>query len=66
MTTVQEIENAVANLPKPDLDKFRKWFDRFDAENWDRQFEKDVLNGKLNKLASQALKDNKEGRCTEL
>lgn len=62
MTTVQEIEKAVANLPKPDLDKFREWFDKFDAENWDRQFEKDALSGKLDKLADQALKDYKEGR----
>ena len=66
MTTVQEIEKAVENLPKPDLDKFREWFDKFDAEAWDRQFENDVLTGKLNKLADQALKDYKEGRCTEL
>ena len=66
MTTVQEIEKAVSNLPKPDLDKFREWFDKFDAESWDRQFANDVLAGKLNKLADRALKDCKEGRCTEL
>ncbi|MCK5055943.1 MAG: hypothetical protein KAT34_04770 [Candidatus Aminicenantes bacterium] len=66
MTTVQEIEKAVVNLPRPELKKFREWFDKFNAETWDRQFESDILAGKLNKLADQALKDHKEGRCTEL
>jgi hypothetical protein len=66
MTTVQEIEKAVAHLPKPELDKFREWFEEFDADLWDRQLEKDVRSGKLDALADQALKDLEEGRCTEL
>ena len=66
MTTVKEIEQAVANLPKPELDKFRLWFEKFDAELWDTQFEDDVRNGKLDLLADQALKDFEEGRCTKL
>jgi hypothetical protein len=33
---------------------------------WDEQLEKDVQSGKLDHLADQALKDLKEGRCTEL
>jgi len=66
MTTVQEIEKAVAHLPGPELDRFRRWFEKFDAGLWDRQFEKDVQSGKLDCLADQALKDLEEGRCTEL
>jgi hypothetical protein len=62
MTTVKEIEEAVANLPKPELDKFRLWFEKFDAEVWDKQFEDDVRKGKLDQLADQALKDFEEGR----
>ena len=60
MTTVKEIEEAVANLPKPEVDKFRLWFEKFDAELWDTQFENDVRSGKLDLLADQALKDFKE------
>jgi hypothetical protein len=66
MTTVKEIEEAVANLPKTELDKFRLWFEKFDAELWDKQFEDDVRSGKLDRLADQALKDFEEGRCTKL
>jgi hypothetical protein len=66
MTTVQEIEQAVAHLPGPKLAEFRSWFEKFDADAWDRQFNKDVRAGKLDQLADQALKDLKEGRCTGL
>ena len=57
MTTVQEIKKAVAHLPRPDLDKFRTWFNTFDADAWDKQFEEDVQGGKLDSLADQALDD---------
>lgn len=66
MTTVQEIEKAVSSLPKPELDEFRTWFEKFDNEAWDEQFEADAKSGKLDHLADQAIKDFKEGRCTEL
>ncbi|MCP5101729.1 MAG: hypothetical protein GY950_00035 [bacterium] len=66
MTTVHEIEKAVVNLPMPELDKFRTWFEKFDARVWDEQLERDAQSGKLDCLADQALKDLEEGRCTEL
>ena len=66
MTTVQEIEKAVAHLPKSDLDKFRAWFDAFDAGVWDKRFEEDVQSGELDRLADQALDDLNSDRCTEL
>ena len=66
MTTVQEIENAVAHLPDPDLGRFRAWFAQFDAKAWDREFEEDARSGKLDSLADQALRDLAQGRCSEL
>ncbi|TFH15592.1 MAG: hypothetical protein E4H02_07560 [Lentisphaerales bacterium] len=66
MTTVQEIEAAVAHLPDPDLGKFRSWFEEFDAKAWDKQFERDVQSGKLDSLADQAIQDLADGRCKEL
>jgi hypothetical protein len=66
MITVQDIKQALARLPKPELDRFRSWFEEFDAEAWDRQFEEDAESGKLDRLAGQALTDLKEGRCKEL
>jgi len=66
MTTVQEIEKAVELLPRRELVDFRSWFQRFNAEEWDRQFEQDVRAGKLDALADEALQDLEGGRCKKL
>lgn len=66
MTTVLEIEKAVAHLPESELDEFRTWFARFDAEAWDREFEQDAKDGSLDRLADKALEDLARGRCSEL
>ena len=66
MTTISEIEEAVRRLSRADLAAFREWFDRFDAEAWDRHFERDAREGRLDRLAGEALEDLREGRCTEL
>jgi len=54
MVTTQEIEEAISNLPPEELEKFRIWFEEFDAELWDRQFEKDAKAGKLDDIANKA------------
>ena len=66
MSTVQEIAQAVSQLPPEDLAAFRAWFAEFDADAWDRQFEEDVAAGRLDALAEEALEDLREGRCTDL
>lgn len=66
MKTVQETEKAVEHLSEPDLNKFRSWFAKFDANTWDKQFEEDAESDKLDRLADQALDDLNNGRCTDL
>ncbi|MGO9924392.1 MAG: hypothetical protein ACLQIB_58110 [Isosphaeraceae bacterium] len=66
MSSVHEIEDAIRKLPDEELVAFRAWFVAFDAEAWDRQFERDVVEGRLDALADEALSDAREGRCTEL
>lgn len=66
MSTVQEIEGAVKSLSRADLTSFRNWFLGFDAEAWDKQFEEDVTAGRLDALADEAIRDLREGRCTNL
>jgi hypothetical protein len=66
MTTVREIEDAVAHLPDSQLGEFRAWFTQFDAEAWDHEFEEDAESGKLDRLADKALADLAQGRCSEL
>ncbi len=66
MTVASEIEVAVAKLSREDLSAFWDWFHEFDAEAWDKKFEADVAKGRLDALAEEALRDLREGRCTDL
>lgn len=66
MSTVQEIEEAVRHLSPEELAAFRAWFIEFDSQLWDSQFEQDVVAGRLDKLAEEALLDLREGRCRDL
>ena len=60
--TIREIEQAVSRLSREELDRFREWFDEFDAGVWDKQFESDVRSGKLDQLAEQAIADFRAGK----
>jgi hypothetical protein len=66
MMSIQELEQAVTQLPPKDLARFREWFDEFDAQVWDKQFETDAKSGKLDKIAEQALNDYRAGKAKEL
>ena len=66
MNTVREIELAVSKLSSEQFISLRKWLDEFEAEMWDKQFEADVMSGKLDKLADQAISDLRAGKCKEL
>ena len=66
MSTIQEIQTAVSELSPEELSAFRAWFAEFDAKVWDQEFEEDVTTGRLEALAEEALRDLREGRCTDL
>lgn len=55
MTAVESIEQAVALLPPADLTAFRQWFAELDGAAWDAQIEADVVSGKLDALAAEAV-----------
>jgi hypothetical protein len=66
MSTVKEIQDAISQLCSEDLAAFRRWFAEFGADLWDAQIEEDVASGRLDKLGDDALRDLREGRCTDL
>jgi hypothetical protein len=65
MSTVLESESAVQQLARGDVAAFRDWFIGFDAAAWDKQFEEDVASGRLDALVDEAIRDLREGRCTD-
>lgn len=66
MSTIHEIEEAIRRLSDDELASLRACFAEFDAAAWDRQFERDVSEGRLDALAEEAVRDACEGRCTDL
>jgi hypothetical protein len=66
MTTVQDIEKAVANLNPRELDRFRVWFEEFQAVRFEAVIERDVRSGKLDRLAEEAIAEYRRGDAREL
>lgn len=66
MTRVEDIEAAVAELPAEELERFREWFERFDAARFDEKIERDIASGRLDKLADQAVREHVRGRSRPL
>lgn len=66
MTTVTDIEQAVARLPPADLAVFRAWFDAFEAERFDHRLADDAASGRLDRFADEALADLKRGDVRDL
>jgi hypothetical protein len=66
MTTVEDIERAILQLPPAELDRFRAWFEALDAQRFDERIERDARAGKLDTMADEALAEHRAGRSREL
>jgi hypothetical protein len=64
--TVDDLEKAVANLTGRELERFRAWFEQFDAARFDQKIEHDAQSGKLDRLADAAVADFRKGRAREI
>lgn len=59
--TVEQIEAAILNLSETDFAKLRNWLLDLDYQQWDRQLEQDIMDGKLDDLAKEALAEFEAG-----
>ena len=66
MLKVEQLKIAVMDLSWPELSDFRKWYEEYEAQQWDKKIETDINNGKLDKLADEVLVDFESGLCMEL
>jgi len=66
MMTIEDIERAISQLPPAELDRFRVWFEMFDAQRFDERIERDAKAGKLDRMADEALAEHRAGRTREL
>jgi hypothetical protein len=66
MARLEELVNEVQQLSRQELAAFRDWFRKYDSDEWDREIEEDILSGRLDKLANEAIAEHKNGRTKEL
>ena len=64
--TIEQIEKAILNLSETDFSKLRNWLLDLDYQQWDKQLEQDIINGKLDDIASEALAEFEAGEYQEI
>ncbi|MDF0552176.1 hypothetical protein [Kamptonema sp. UHCC 0994] len=55
MLTIEQIENAILQLPPEEMGELLEWFLDLDYQRWDIQLEKDIVKGNLDALAAEAI-----------
>ena len=66
MTSLKELERAIANLPEEEYRELRRWFLEKDWEKWDRQIVADSRAGMLDFLVREALDAKKDNKLRDL
>jgi hypothetical protein len=61
MNRVEQLEQQIAALDPAELKALRAWFERYDAEVWDRQIESESCPASLS-----VLRDHEAERSTDL
>jgi len=58
MSSVAEIEQAIAKLPPREFVELERWFDAERNRKWDRQIEEDAQSGKLREVYERLQSEN--------
>ncbi len=66
MGKIEKIEQDIQALSPEELAQFRAWFLEYDWAIWDRQIERDADAGRLDDLATRALRDHAAGKTTPI
>jgi hypothetical protein len=66
MTTAEDLEKAIEQLPPRELARFCAWFETFDADQFDAAIERDAHAGKLDALAEEAIAAHRAGKSRDL
>jgi hypothetical protein len=66
MSTVDQIEAAISQLPPHDFARVRDWLLERDNQHWDKQMEEDSAAGRLDHLVQEIEGDIAAGRVKPL
>ncbi len=65
-SNIEELKTKVLQLPQDQLKEFNEWYEDLGNKLWDKQIEKDIINGKLDTLADAAINDHRSGKSKKL
>jgi len=60
------VETEIQSMTREEFARFRVWLAEYEADQWDRQIEADILAGKLDALAEEARRDHAAGRSFKM
>jgi hypothetical protein len=66
MTRLEIAKQAVTQLSAEELKKFQLWFEELKEQLFDEQIERDIKDGKLDKLAERWRADYKAGKFSDV
>ena len=66
MSTVVEIQQAIASLSEAEREELRLWLDAYEEDDWDRQITADAAAGKLDFMTRQAEAAKRKGQLRPL
>ncbi len=66
MTIVQALEEEIGKLSAVELAELRAWLSEREADEWDREIERDAASGKLDKLFEKSVADHLAGKSREI
>jgi hypothetical protein len=64
--SLQEIENAITELPPGDVGELMSWLAEYHAQMWDRQIEADLESGRLDGLLEEVDREYEKGLAEPL
>lgn len=64
MTKLQVLEEEIRRLSGEEMAQLRDWFLELDADQWDRNLERDATSGKLDKVFEKSLADHRAGNSS--
>lgn len=66
MTKLEAIEEQIQALTPEELVQLREWLLEREAEQWDRELERDAASGKLDELFEKSFSDHRAGKSREI
>jgi hypothetical protein len=66
MSTIEQIKTTILTLAPNEFQRLRQWFSDVDYQRWNEQLEQDILDGKLDALAEEAIAEFKAGQYQEI